>query len=210
MSDLKHRACLTGSKTLLIQSSDMSDYSSEVKKVFRQILKDIEVDLGDEFDQNFERQAFFSEKWQRRKSPIRPGRAILVDSGGLRRSIRKPEIKESSIVFRSDLPHSEIHNEGGEIEVTAKMKKFFWRKYYDASGSFGRRKDGTLRRDKRNVQLTSEAEFWRAMALMKVGAKIKIPKRQFLGTSPEVEKIVRRIIEDNLTEYINNIDFNIK
>lgn len=188
----------------------MSDMNSEVKKVFRRILKDIKTELGDEFDQNFERQAFFSEKWQRRKSPIRPGRAILVDDGGLRRSIRKPEIKDSSIVFRSDLPYSEIHNEGGEIAVTARMKKFFWRKYYEASGAFGRRKDGTLRKDKRNMQLTSEADFWRAMALMKVGSKIKIPKRQFLGTSPEVEKIVRKIIEDNLTEYMNNIDFNIK
>ena len=45
---------------------------------------------------------------------------------------------------------------------------------------------------------------------MKVGDTIKIPKRQFLGKSPEVEAAVREIIEENLTEYINNIDFNIK
>ena len=48
------------------------------------------------------------------------------------------------------------------------------------------------------------------MALMKVGSVIRIPRRQFLGTSPEVENIVRGIIEDNLTEYVNNIDFEIK
>ena len=48
------------------------------------------------------------------------------------------------------------------------------------------------------------------MALMKEGDTIKIPKRQFLGRSPEVEAAVREIIEKNLGEYINNIDFNIR
>ena len=46
------------------------------------ILKDIQVEMSDEFDKNFERLGFFSEKWQRRKSPIRnEGRAILTDTG---------------------------------------------------------------------------------------------------------------------------------
>lgn len=187
----------------------MSDIDSQVRKIFRSILKDIKVELGDEFDQNFEREAFFSEAWQRRKSPTRPGGHILVDSGDLRRSITS-EIKESSIVFRSDLPYAEIHNEGGEIVVTDKMKKFFWYKYYSATGSFGRKKDGSLRNDKKNRQLTSEADFWKAMALMKKGSTIKIPQRKFLGTSPEVEAAVRQIIEENLNDYINNIDFEIK
>ena len=34
------------------------------------------------------------------------------------------------------------------------------------------------------------------------GTTIKIPKRQFLGLSPEVEKAVTDIIEDNLQEYL--------
>lgn len=178
------------------------------EEIIVRIFRDIEVELLDEFDQNFERHAFFSEAWQRRKSPIRPGRAILVDTGGLRSSI-KSEIRENSIVFKSDLPYSAIHNEGGEIEVTAKMKKFFWHKYYESRGSFGRRKDGTLRKDKRTVQLSTEAEFWRLMALMKVGSAIKIPRRQFIGASPEVEKTVREIIEDNLNEYFSGTDFDI-
>lgn len=187
----------------------MSDTDKQIRRVFRSILRDIQVELGDEFDRNFERQAFFSEAWQRRRSPLRPGGHILVDTGDLRRSIRS-EIREDSIVFKSDLPYATIHNEGGEISVTAKMKRYFWHKYYAATGTFGRRKDGSLRQDKKNRQLTSEADFWKAMALMKVGATIKIPQRKFLGTSPEVEAAVRQIIEENLTEYVNNIDFNIK
>lgn len=187
----------------------MSDLDKQVRAIFQSILRDIKVDIGDEFDRNFERQAFFSQAWQRRKSPMRPKGLILVDSGGLRQSVRS-EIRESSIVFLSDHPAAAIHNEGGEIKVTAKMKGFFWHKYYAATGSFGRKKDGSLRQDKKNNQLSSEADFWKAMALMKVGSTIKIPQRKFLGASPEVGAAVRAIIEENLTEYINSIDFNIK
>ena len=178
-----------------------------MKQVFRNILKDIRVELSDEFDRNFERQGFFSEAWQRRKSPTRPGGSILIDTGGLRKSIRSKST-DSSITFYSDAPHAEIHNEGGEITVTAKMKRFFWAKYYAATGSFGRKKNGERRNDKRTIQLSAEAEFWKHLALMKVGSTIKIPRRQFLGHSPEVEQSVREIIEENLTEYFNH-DFKV-
>ena len=173
------------------------------KTIIKRILNDIRVDLSDEFDQNFERQAFFSEKWARRKSPIRPGRAILVDTGQLRRSIRSVT-SDTSIRFFTTLPYAAIHNDGGEIRVTARMKRFFWHKYYETASSFGRRKNGELRRDKRTVRLTAEAEFWKCMALKKEGTKIVIPRRQFLGASPEVEQAVRKIIEDNLEAYFNN------
>ena len=177
-------------------------------QIIKNILRDIQVEMTDEFDRNFERQAFFSEAWQRRKSPTRPGGHILVDSGGLRRSITS-HMTENSIIFRSEHPAASIHNEGGEIKVTARMKKSFWYKYYSTTGSFGRRKDGSTRKDKRTVQLSTEAEFWKFMALMKVGSTIKIPRRQFLGNAPEVEQTVREIVEENITEYFNT-DFEIR
>lgn len=168
--------------------------------ILRKIIRDIRVDLSQEFDRNFERQAFFSKVWARRKSPVRGDGHILVDTGNLRRSIRAVS-DDRSVTFSSDLPYASIHNEGGKIKVTAKMKRFFWAKYYDACGSFGRKKDGSKRNDKRNARLSTVAEFYKAMALMKVGSEIVIPKRQFLGAAPEVEKAVTDIIEANLTEY---------
>ena len=105
-------------------------------------------------------------------------------------------------------PDARYHNEGCEIVVTKKMKGYFWRKHYDAVGAFDRKKDGTRSNDKRTLQLAGEAEFWKFMALKKVGSTIKIPRRRFLGSSPEVEKAVRDIIERNITEYIN-FDFEI-
>lgn len=176
--------------------------NNDVRNIIKRILKDIQVEMGDEFDRNFERQAFFSEAWARRKSPTRPGGPILIDTGQLRKSISS-RTTEDSITFYTDLPYAEIHNDGGEIRVTRRMKGWFWHKYREAGGAFGRRKDGTPRKDKRNVQLTSEAEFWKFMALKKEGSTIRIPRRRFLGASPEVEQAVREIVEENLTEYFN-------
>ena len=176
--------------------------NKDVQKIIRNILKDIRIEMTDEFDRNFERQAFFSEAWQRRKSPTRPGGSILIDTGQLRRSISS-RTTENSITFYSDLPYAAIHNEGGEIVVTEKMKRYFWHKYYEARGSFTFRRSGDQRKDKKNRRLTTEAEFWQIMALKKVGSTIQIPRRRFLGTSPEVEKAVRDIVEENLTEYFN-------
>ena len=186
----------------------MSGMNKDTKAVIRRILSDIRVELGDEFDRNFERQAFFNDAWARRKSPTRPGGTILVDTGTLRRSIRS-RTTDDSITFYTDLPYAAIHNDGGEIVVTEKMKRFFWHKYYETTGSFGRKKNGERRNDKRTRQLSTEADFWRFMALKRAGTTIRIPRRRFLGTGPEVERIVREIIEDNLNEYFN-MDFSIE
>lgn len=178
------------------------------KSIIRRILSDIRVELGDEFDRNFERQAFFNDTWARRKSPTRPGGTILVDTGTLRRSVRS-RTTDDSITFYTDLPYAAIHNDGGEIVVTEKMKRFFWHKYYEATGSFGRKKNGERRNDKRTRQLSTEADFWRFMALKRAGTTIRIPRRRFLGTGPEVERIVREIIEENLNDYFD-MDFSIE
>lgn len=180
-----------------------STMNQDIQKIIRNILNDVRVELSDEFDRNFERQAFFNEAWQRRSSSTRPGGSILIDTGKLRQSISS-RTTDNSITFCSTLPYAAIHNEGGEIKVTARMKRFFWHKYNEATGSFGRKKNGERRNDKRTVQLSTEAEFWKHMALMKEGKSIKIPRRRFLGASPEVEQAVKDIIEENLTEYFEH------
>ncbi|SZD72763.1 Uncharacterised protein [Candidatus Ornithobacterium hominis] len=50
-----------------------------------------------------------------------------------------------------------------------------------------------------NFQATRNIQS-KAMALKKVGGKIKIPKRQFIGHHPEVDKHIRNIINHNLKE----------
>lgn len=151
--------------------------------IIQQILQDIAVELSDEFDRNFERQAFFNEKWQRHATPLRQGAHILVRTGALRASLShritasQQQAIAGSLTFQSTLPYAAIHNQGGLITVTRKMQRFFWRN----------------------------------MALKKVGSKIKIPKRQFIGTHPQVIKLCEEIISENLQEHFaDNIITNIK
>lgn len=174
--------------------------SSNTDIIISRILRDIEVEYSDEFDRNFQRQGFFNEAWERRHSPLRPGGATLVDTGRLRRSFHS-ETNGNVIKFVYDTPYGELHNEGGTIKVTERMKKFFWAKMYAAQGSFGRRKDGSPSRDKRTVRLTTEAAFWKYMALKKVGTEIKIPQRKFVGTNTQVEERVKTIITNNLKDF---------
>lgn len=186
--------------------------SRDLLALVRMILSDVRVDLTDEFHRNFERQAFFNKAWQRRKGPIRADRAILTDSGALRKSIMS-QSSDTAITFYSDLPYAEIHNTGGEITVTAKMKRFFRAKFYEAQGGFERKEGGGTHRqplsDRRfyawtaTMKLTPEAEFWRMLAMMPEGKVIKIPKRQFIGEHAKVKEIVQSIIDDNLKEYFD-------
>ena len=187
--------------------------SSEISDIIGRILDDIRVELTDEFDQNFEREGFFSESWQRRRSPLRGDGHLLVDTGALRRSIES-RIEGNSITFFTTLPYAGIHNDGGEIVVTEKMKKYFRHRFYEAQGGFSRKREGVKPRTLSDggfyawtskMKLSDEAEFWRFMALMKVGSTIKIPRRRFLGAGPDVERIVREIIEENLGEALAHI-----
>ena len=196
---------------MLKTDKDMAG-NNDLSVVIRHILSDIRVEIGDEFDKNFERQGFFTKAWARRKSPIRGDGHILVASADLRKSVQSRS-DATSITFYSSSPYAAIHNEGGEIKVTEKMKRYFRAKFYESMGMTkkqgGKRRtltDGGFYAWTSQMNLNSNAEFWRAMALMKVGKTIKIPKRQFLGMAPEVEKEVTKIIEDELEEYFNHLN----
>jgi phage gpG-like protein len=183
--------------------------AQQIKAVMRDALRDIDVELKDGFDRNFVRQAFFTEKWQRRKGAYQSDKTLLVNTGALRRSISS-EIKEDRIVFTSTEPYAGIHNDGGVITVTKKMKGYFWHKYKETSGSFTKAKTGKLHNTKENRALSTQAEFYRAMALKKTGSKIIIPCRRFIGSHPEVEKSVREIVEEHLSKYFNSDQFQIQ
>lgn len=167
---------------------------------FRDILNDLRVELSDEFDRNFERGSFFgTQKWPR---STRPGtKSPLVDSGALRRSIRG-RVSGNSVSFSSSLPYASIHNEGGIITVTTRMKRYFWARYIESTGKITRAKTGKVSRSKRNTNLSEKASFYKAMALKKVGSKIHIPQRQFLGHHPSLEPRTKAIIERDITDFL--------
>lgn len=81
------------------------------KDLLHNILSDMRVELSEEFDRNFERKAFFSDKWKKRANPNAKG-SLLIVTGTLRRSIRS-EVRGNGVRFSSAVPYASIHNEGG-------------------------------------------------------------------------------------------------
>lgn len=198
-------------------SNIIKELEQKTRRLIRLTLKDISVELGDEFDRNFEREAFFNEKWARRKFNDDESRGLLSREGTLRRTIKdEASVTDRSVIFTSSVPYAAIHNEGGTITVTRKMKKYFWYRYLLIMGSkrsrpdkpkftekLQRKKSGELRDNQKNRELTEEAKFCKIMALKKVGSKIVIPKRRFIGMHPEVERIIREITDTNIKEIFN-------
>ena len=170
-----------------------------MKRFISNTMRDLKVEGRDEFNRNFERQAFFTEAWARRRYDPDPSRSLLIKSGRLRQSI-KSRIEGNTIIYESTEPYAAIHNEGGRIKVTRRMKGYFWYLYREATGSRQLRKDGKLRNNKHNRRLSDAAQFYRAMALKPVGSEITIPKRQFIGEHPQFTELVRQIVLDNYNE----------
>lgn len=189
--------------------------------IFKNILSDVRIDATQHFDRNFERKAFFNRKWPDTKHPNARG-SLMMRSGKLRRSIQS-KIQGNQIVFTSSLPYAKIHNDGGEVVVTEKMKRFFWAMYYKSAGAVSKsilQKDGSRvlfvstesksrmkkqagSNSERAKRLNAESKYWRSLALMKLGAKIKIEQRQFIGDHPVIRGVITRAVNNNLKE-LNN------
>lgn len=165
--------------------------------LFNAALKDIKTDLHDEFDKNFQRKAFFDKSWQEAKHDFRKG-SLLVRNGNLRRGLQS-RVEGDKIIFTNTQIYADIHNKGGTITVTPKRKKFFWAMYYAAMGKMTTKKDGTRGNSKGNINLNADAAYWKSLALMKVGARITIPQRQFVGWHPVVKEIVKGHFDKHFT-----------
>ena len=76
--------------------------------------------------------------------------------------------------------------------------------YYKAAGAV------TKTKSQRNERLTIEAQQWKALALMKIGQKIKIEKRQFIGDHPQTRQAVHNVWNDNFKDFENYMNSKFK
>lgn len=158
------------------------DASDEVlrqwAKVKRDILPPVMANTAKEaFIDNFNKEGFFGQGWEEPNSEgrERPGLPTLEQSGDLRGGIEVLKTAFNDIrVGVVGLLYADIHNEGGDIPVTAQSKRFFWAKFKE----------------------TGKA-FWRNMALNSSG-KVTIPQRQFIGNSKKLTDLLVKDIETEL------------
>ena len=154
------------------------------------------VAVRDSVRQNFRQGNFYGgDRWQ---EPLRvtlgfrgaPGQRGPLLSGSNHLMMNTDyQALPGRVIIRNNEVYAATHNDGEDIGVTERMKRFFWAKHLE---------------DKKRLGAESpEAEFWKRMALKKPGSKIRIPRRHYLGPGPAVDKMVQEIIDRELQEFIN-------
>lgn len=112
---------------------------------------------------------------------------VLVKRGHLRRANRYVKKGKNIVELRNHKPYATLHNDGGVIKVTPKMRRFFWAMVYKywqkgITYSIATRQLNNRKKDQR---YGPEAEFWLKMALAK---QITIPKRPIFYDTPELSR----------------------
>ncbi len=151
---------------------------------------------------NFKRQGFLGDTiqpWRPRKdpnkwkqSPKRNSRAILVDTGTLRRSIRIISTTFDEVIVGSDVPYAQAHNEGFKGEVTQNVKSFTRKVNTVATmGSKG----------KKPIKVQTGSQTVKAFT-----RKIKqnIPARPFLADSQYLQAQLQRTIGAEILRALRN------
>lgn len=113
-----------------------------------------------------------TQPWKRRKSVKnetnrRAGRAILIDTGRLRRSIRKVEANNRRIIIGTDVPYAQAHNDGFRGRISQRVR----------AHTRKTRKGSTA-----NVKAHSRI------------LNLNIPRRRFIGQSALLDKKLVRLI----------------
>ena len=184
----------------------MNSQASEILSLILNLTGNIEKEFDDRlprkigvlakqhFRDNFRKSGFVDggvRPWQKAQreggtSTSSRYRTLTSSRNHLMNSIEAIPAKGSVLVYNPVL-YSGIHNEGGGMlsfpNVTPKMRRFFWAKYFNAGGKKG----------------GEEAEKWKRIALGAkdvVRIKFRMPKRQFIGESKELrEKIDQEFVK---------------
>lgn len=95
---------------------------NHLKKNYKKVAENLPKKLGATAvrytSDNFRKQGFDDQgvkRWQPRKSKKHKGRALLIKSGRLRRSIRIIRLTSTYVTVGSTEAHAKIHNQGGTI-----------------------------------------------------------------------------------------------
>ena len=161
-----------------------------IDKLLNDTLEKVGVEVFAIFDRSFSSKSFNGQAWPKRQIDLRG--TLMNNTGTLRRSL-KWKVSGRRLEFVSNLPYAKIHNEGGKIRVTRKMQKFFWAKYHELTGKIKKKRNGDPTKATQGV--ARAANYFKALALKKVGTYITIPKRQFIGRSAEVEKTIQEQVD---------------
>ena len=184
----------------------------EVEQHFKEVMLYAPGMLGNDavnfFLDRFKEQAWLGdsrEPWKKRKvnsnwgkTPRNNGRAILIDIGRLRRSVRITSVHAMSVTIGSDVPYAQAHNEGSRLGLIQSVK------------SYTRKINKTGIVKITSLKNRSNIKFGRSqMGQTTVKAHTRkinqnIPRRQFMGSSPYLTKQLERRLTAELMKGLRN------
>jgi phage gpG-like protein len=177
-------------------SYDITDWVNKMNRLER-IYKNMPsraATIAVNFSKNrFREQAWVddrTEPWRRRKDQSKKGRgrAILVSSGRLKRSIRKIRIGPTVAVIGTDVPYARGHNFGFKGQVSVKGHK---------RGKFKNVKQGTgvfSIKSKKERTRSSRQATGETSSVKSFTRNVTLPRRQFLGESRVLAQQIERDI----------------
>jgi phage gpG-like protein len=193
------------------------DVVKTVEEKVKAVLKNMPKLVGNEVvnfsKDNFRRQGFLGdtfEAWPKRKAGSKfgktqrnNGRAILVDSGRLRRGTRVISADWNEVVIGNDVPYAKAHNEGLRIgliqNVRAHRRKRTANNVRGIIGAGKMNKKGTAQK----VKIGKTASGITFVKAHKRRINQRIPKRQFLGSSPYLTRNIQRLIASEIQKAIS-------
>jgi phage gpG-like protein len=178
-----------------LENINMEQLRVEFKKLYKELPTIAGTKAVGFFKDSFRRQGWANNgklnRWQARNPAAKRNsrRALLINTGRLRRSIRITAKGTDYVKIGTDVPYAQIHNEGGTIQGTQKVRAHRRRKFERPKG----------RRSKKvqsgDVQVKAHTRQ----------VNTKIPQRQFLGESTDVIKSVEREIFKKMDAIIKNL-----
>lgn len=133
------------------------------------------------YDATFVKWAVRSAKAKRNK-----GRAILTNTGRLRRSIRIAKLTQSSVTIGTDVPYARVHNEGFNQAVHVRPH---------SRGIYKKKKVGTGTLTKTGKQrMKTVTELQSTTQVGQHTRNMRMPQRQYMGESQYLNKIITRKI----------------
>lgn len=186
----------------------MSDFKKAEKEVEDLQRRKMPVHAGriavNHFQDNFDKGGFVNNglhKWKKSNRELHGGKSaksqyktLMSGRNQLYQSIRYTP-GDGKVVIATNEPHAPIHNWGGTLNptVTPKMRKFAWAKFFAAGGKSGSPSSGG------GEGGGPDAQFWKRLALTKkTKLNIRMPQRQFLGESKELDEKIREKLDSEL------------
>ncbi|WP_312310980.1 phage virion morphogenesis protein [Empedobacter brevis] len=128
--------------------------------------------------------------WKKRKRKDRG--SLMVKSGRLKRSIRKLSYTRNSVTIGTDVPYAQIHNDGGTINKTVRVKSHS-RKITKRGRS---ERTGRVLKKRVSNGTTTVKSHTRKM-------KLTYHERKFLGQSALLLRRIERLTQREIDKILN-------